>query len=84
MSPGDSAIYIVAVLVGIAYVGLLWFATRYPELQMDDPNNALLELPETGPTVKAGLYFLLPIVVLMWCLVVERFRPGCRLSGPLC
>jgi TRAP transporter 4TM/12TM fusion protein len=36
----------------------------------------VLELPETGPTVKAGLYFLLPIVVLMWCLIVERFSPG--------
>jgi TRAP transporter 4TM/12TM fusion protein len=73
---GDAAIYIVGVLVTIAYIGLLKFATTYPELEMDDPNNPVLELPETGPTVKAGLYFLLPIVVLMWCLIVERFSPG--------
>jgi len=73
---GEAAIYIVAVLIAIAYVGLLWFATRYPELEMDDPNDPVLELPETGPTVKAGLYFLLPLVVLMWCLIVERFSPG--------
>ncbi len=73
---GDTAIYIVAVLVGAAYVGLLKFATTYPELQVDDPATAVLELPETGPTVKAGLYFILPIVVLMWCLIVERFSPG--------
>ncbi len=73
---GDAAIYIVAVLVAGAYVGLLKFATTYPELEWDDPNNPLLEIPETGPTVKAGLYFLLPIVVLMWCLIVERFSPG--------
>jgi len=73
---GDAAIYIVGVLVAIAYVGLLKFATTYPELEIDDPNNPVLELPETGPTVKAGLYFLLPIVVLMWCLIVERFSPG--------
>lgn len=73
---GDAAIYIVAVLIAIAYVALLWYATRYPELEMDDPNNPVIELPETGPTVKAGLYFLLPIVVLMWCLIVERFSPG--------
>ncbi|MCB1800229.1 MAG: TRAP transporter permease [Gammaproteobacteria bacterium] len=73
---GDFAIYIVGVLVAAAYVALLWFATRYPELELDDPNNPVLELPETGPTVKAGLYFLLPIVVLMWCLIVERFSPG--------
>ncbi len=73
---GDAAIYIVAVLVAAAYVGLLRFATTYPELEVDDPESALLELPETGPTVKSGLYFLLPIVVLMWCLIVERFSPG--------
>ncbi len=73
---GDSAIYIVAILTGIAYIALLKFATHYPELEMDDPDNPVLELPETGPTVKAGLYFLLPIVVLMWCLIVERFSPG--------
>ncbi|HBL56323.1 MAG TPA: C4-dicarboxylate ABC transporter, partial [Deltaproteobacteria bacterium] len=34
------------------------------------------ELPETGPTVKSGLYYLLPVVVLIWCLMVERFSPG--------
>jgi TRAP transporter 4TM/12TM fusion protein len=73
---GDAAIYIVSVLVAIAYIGLLKYATTHPELEMDDPNNPVLELPETGPTVKAGLYFLLPIVVLMWCLIVERFSPG--------
>ncbi|MGB5764539.1 MAG: TRAP transporter permease [Sedimenticolaceae bacterium] len=73
---GDAAIYIVSVLVGAAYVGLLKFATKYPELEMDDPDDPVLELPETGPTVKSGLHFLLPIVVLMWCLIVERFSPG--------
>jgi TRAP-type uncharacterized transport system fused permease subunit len=32
-------------------------------------------LPEVGPTVKTGLYYLLPVVVLVWCLTVERFSP---------
>ncbi|PLY13348.1 MAG: C4-dicarboxylate ABC transporter [Sedimenticola sp.] len=73
---GDSAIYIVSAGVFAVYLALLKFATRYPALEMDDPNDEVLELPETGPTVKVGLYFLLPIVVLMWCLIVERFSPG--------
>ena len=34
------------------------------------------ELPPLGPTAQAGYYFLLPIVVLMWCLVVERLSPA--------
>ncbi|MCG8428259.1 MAG: DUF3394 domain-containing protein, partial [Chromatiales bacterium] len=73
---GDAAIYIVGAAVLAIYVALLKFATRYPELEVDDPNDPVLKLPEVGPTVKVGLYFLLPIVVLMWCLVVERFSPG--------
>ena len=73
---GDAAIYIVGVLVTVIYVALVKFSARFPRLKMDDPNDEVLELPEVGPTVKVGLYFLLPIVVLMWCLVVERFSPG--------
>jgi TRAP transporter 4TM/12TM fusion protein len=72
----DTASWIVTVLVLVAYVALLWFATRYPELEVDDPNAAIVEIPETGPTVKAGLYFLLPVVILVWFLTVERFSPG--------
>ena len=73
---GDAAIYIVTALVMGAYLGLMKFSARYPELEIDDPDDPLLEMPEVGPTVKVGLYFLLPIVLLMWCLVVERFSPG--------
>jgi len=73
---GDAASWIVAVLTTIAYVGLLRYSTHFPELHVDDPDTAVTELPETGPTVKSGLYFLLPVVVLVWCLTVERFSPG--------
>ncbi len=73
---GAAAVWIVGIGVLISYVGLLWYAARYPELEMDDPNSAVLELPEVGPTIKSGLYFLLPVVILVWCLTVERFSPG--------
>src|SRR3546814_15033785 len=32
--------------------------------------------PETWPTVRAGLYFLIPIGVLVWCLSVEQLSAG--------
>ena len=73
---GSWALAIVGALILTAYIGLLRYATRLPELKLDDPEEELRHLPETGPTLKAGLYFLLPIVVLMWCLIVERFSPG--------
>ncbi len=72
----DAAIGVVAVLTIAIYIALVKYTTKYPELEMDDPNSEVIQVPETGPTVKAGLHFLLPLVVLVWCLVVERFSPG--------
>jgi TRAP transporter 4TM/12TM fusion protein len=72
---GDNAIWVVAPLLLVAYISLVGYATRFPELEVDDPESAMGELPEVGPTVKTGLYFLLPVVVLIWCLTVERFSP---------
>lgn len=72
---GDSATWILGAAVLAAYAGLVNYATRFPELEEDDPEKEMGELPEVGPTVKTGLYYLLPVVVLVWCLTVERFSP---------
>lgn len=73
---GDNAVPIIGLgLVG-AYLGLLWIGSRQPVLKMDDPDAPVFELPETGPTVKSGLHFLLSVVVLVWCLMVERLSPA--------
>ncbi len=73
---GAAAIGIIGVLMLLVYLGLLWYAARYPELAEDNPDTETVSLPQPSPTIKAGLYFLLPVVVLIWCLVVERFSPG--------
>ncbi|WP_432474872.1 TRAP transporter permease [Amphritea sp. HPY] len=73
---GNWASPILAVVIIAVYMGLLKFCAGYPELLMDDPDSPVVELPEPGPTVKSGLYFLLPVVVLVWCLTVERLSPG--------
>lgn len=73
---GDAAIGVVGVGLLAAYVGLLWFGANQPELKLDDPNAPVFELPETGPTVKSGLHYLLAVVVLIWCLMVEQMSPG--------
>ncbi len=72
---GDAAIWVLSPLVVAIYVGLVFYATRFPELEEDDPDQEMGALPEVAPTVKSGLYFLLPVVVLVWCLTVERFSP---------
>ncbi|PTB93873.1 C4-dicarboxylate ABC transporter, partial [Marinobacter sp. Z-F4-2] len=72
---GEAAMWVLAPLLVLIYVGLVGYATRFPELEEDDPEKDMGELPPVGPTVKTGLYFLLPVVVLVWCLTVERFSP---------
>lgn len=72
---GSAAMWILGPLLVLAYVLLVYYATRFSELEEDDPESAMDKLPEVGPTVKTGLYFLLPVVVLIWCLTVERFSP---------
>ncbi len=64
------------ILFVVTYLGLIKWAASYPELEMDDPNAPITELPEPGPIAKTGYYFALPVVVLIWCLMVERFSPG--------
>ena len=73
---GAAASWIIAGLLAVVYVALIVFGARYPELKLDDPNQPVTKLPEPGPTVKSGLHFLLPVVVLVWCLMVERLSPG--------
>ena len=73
---GSAANWIIAIGLVAVYVGLIAFGSRYPELKMDDPNAPVTALPLPGPTIKAGLHFILPVVVLVWALMVERLSPG--------
>ena len=69
------AIHIISFGVAFIYVGLLYYSSKFPPLEMDDPNSRIVKLPETGPTVKTGfkevigswkiMAILLPRIVLI-------------------
>ncbi|MBT5485919.1 MAG: TRAP transporter permease [Deltaproteobacteria bacterium] len=73
---GEGSPWIAGVLILTAYLALMRYSINFPNLEIDGHHLELTELPETGPTVKSGLHYLLPVVVLIWCLMVERFSPG--------
>lgn len=73
---GAAAVPVIGLGLLAAYVGLLWVGSRQPVLEIDDPNAPVFQLPETGPTVKSGLHYLLAVVVLVWCLMVEQLSPA--------
>ncbi|WP_299876964.1 TRAP transporter permease [uncultured Sulfitobacter sp.] len=72
----ETAGYIIFVFLTAVYFGLLFIASREPPLKLDDPNAPVTRLPIPGPTIRSGLHFILPIVVLVWALMVDRLSPG--------
>ncbi|WP_050527857.1 TRAP transporter permease [Pseudorhodobacter aquimaris] len=68
--------YIIFAFLTAVYVGLLAIAAREEPLKLDDPNEPVTKLPLPGPTVRAGLHYILPVVVLVWALMVDRLSPG--------
>ncbi len=73
---GDSASWIVAAGLGLVYVLLAKRCASVPDLEIDDPYAQVVELPDPKPTIRSGLHYLLPVIVLIWCLMVERLSPG--------
>ncbi|GGK03767.1 TRAP transporter permease [Pseudomonas matsuisoli] len=73
---GDSASWVIGGLLLVAYVLLLKIAASNPPLAPEDPDTPLERLPDTRRVLLSGLHFLLPVVVLVWCLMVERLSPG--------
>ena len=70
MMPG-ATIYPALVLLLVAYLALLYVASRYPDVVPDDPNADVVEAPRLTPTFWGGAYFALPIFVLVWNLMVR-------------
>lgn len=73
---GDAALWVIGALLALVYLGLLKVAASNPPLPMEDPDAPLEKLPQTRPVLLSGLHFLLPVVVLVWCLMIERLSPG--------
>ncbi|MEO1599326.1 MAG: TRAP transporter permease [Pseudomonadota bacterium] len=71
----DQAFWLILGLCTVAYLVLLWFASRLPDLVVDDPDAPITELPRAGATAITGLYYILPIVILIWCIMIERLSP---------
>ena len=73
---GEYALPVIGVLLALVYLALLKVAASVPVLPPEDPNAPLEELPQTRAVLLSGLHFLLPVVVLVWCLMIERLSPG--------
>ncbi len=72
----DAAFPIVIVLCASVYLYLIWLASKRPDLEVDAPDAPITELPRAGETTITGLYYVIPIVILIWSIVIERLSPA--------
>lgn len=73
---GDYALAFIIGLLVVTYLALLKVCANTPPLEVDDPEQPIDKLPQTRQVLLSGLHFLLPVIVLVWCLMVERLSPG--------
>jgi len=76
---GEAATGLTALLVLAAYVGCVWYSARWfdqvdPTAEIDAAT--MTELPPTMPTVLSGVFYILPVFILVWCLMVLEQSPG--------
>lgn len=72
----ESSFMAVVALCTVGYLILLFLASRHPDLVVDHPDAPITELPHAGATAITGLYYILPIVILIWCIIIERLSPA--------
>ncbi|UWQ13651.1 TRAP transporter permease [Aliiroseovarius sp. M344] len=68
--------WVLTFLLAAIYVALIYLAAKVPDLEQDDPNAEVVELPDVAKIYKSGLYYMLPIIVLVYFLMIERKSPG--------
>lgn len=72
---GEAAIWVLSIAILIIYLALVaWAAPLTPPDEVDEGH--LDKVPPIFLTLRSGAYFLLPVVILVWCLAVERLSPG--------
>ncbi|HEY2210330.1 MAG TPA: TRAP transporter permease [Bradyrhizobium sp.] len=73
---GNAATWILGATLLAAYVALVRYKAKHPDLALDDVTKAIVKVPDFFDTARTGLHFLLPVIVLIWCLMVEEMSPG--------
>jgi TRAP transporter 4TM/12TM fusion protein len=73
---GTAASWILGIFLFAAYLALMRYKAVHPDLPHDDPDKAIVKVPDFYETARTGLHYLLPVIVLIWCLMIEEMSPG--------
>ena len=73
---GDMSGAPILALLLAGYLILLRMAAKAPDMELEDINAEMARLPVFSEIYQSGLYYFIPIIVLIWFLIVERKSPG--------
>jgi len=73
---GSGAGWALAGVGAAGYVASIWYAARFEDLELEEPDAPIIKLPRVWEVTRTGIDFTLPIIVLLWCLMVENMSPG--------
>lgn len=72
---GEATIWVTAGALIAAYLVLVRVRAKSPDLVAEDAMS-LTTVPDFYEVARTGLHYLLPVVVLVWCLMIEEMSPG--------
>ena len=73
---GSAASWAVVIGTLVIYLVLIAIRARFPDLEADDPDKLATALPDAAGIAPAGIHYILPVFILVWCLMVEELSPG--------
>ncbi|GGE47342.1 TRAP transporter permease [Actibacterium pelagium] len=71
---GGAAMYVILLLMLVAYVAAVRFAAKGPDLEAS--LDSMQHLPPVREIFKTGIHYIMPILLLMYLLMIERKSPG--------
>ncbi len=72
---GAYTLPVIILLIAITFLFLAKVATRFENHAGNRDITLDKVMPDLLPTFLSGIYFLLPVGVLIWCLMIERWSP---------
>ncbi|MDR1776566.1 MAG: TRAP transporter permease [Desulfovibrio sp.] len=72
---GEYAKFVFGALLLAGYAGMVLLSTKYPIAQTK-PGDDIMRLPPFRFIFFSGMYYLLPICILVWCLMTLEMSPG--------
>ncbi len=71
---GAASIWVLVAAMVVAYIAAVRFAAQGPDLEMS--LESMQHLPPTKEIFKTGIHYIMPILLLMYLLMIERKSPG--------